>query len=1431
NAPVAQLNGTVTNANGGTWSGGNGTFSPSNNVFSPTYTPTPAERAAGSVTLTLTTTGNGNCLAASDAVTITITPAPTVNAGADATVCANAAQVTLNGAFTVATGAVWSGGAGTYDPNNTTLNATYTPSLAEISAGTFTLTLTTTGNGLCNAVTDAMTVTVTPAPVVSAGPDQTNCASDLSVQLAGSVTGTATTGLWSTSGTGSFSPSPSALNATYIASTADSLAGGVTLTLSSTGNALCATVSDAMQFIILPSAVANAGADQTICGTGTSIQLNGSITGNATQGQWTTTGAGTFLPGPAAANAQYVLAEGDRTAGTLTFTWSVNSCDNAMDQMVLTVVPPSQVNAGPDQVACANALDILVNGQVSGASTTGKWTTLGTGTFTNAPNVLANIYHASAGDSLAGGVYLVLTSTGTGMCPPTSDTLYVQILPNATVNAGADLTFCANNADVQLTGTLTGDVTSTVWSTNGTGTFLPNANALQVSYIPSAVDTALHNITLTLSAIGSCNNATDAMQLTLTPAPYVNAGPDQTYCNLVDQFTLSGTISGVTNTGFWSTTGSGTFVNPAALTTTYMASPADVASGEIEIYLTSLNNGTCNSVNDRMTIYLSDGVIVNAGPDQTVCSVASSAQLSGSIQNGSPNGVWTTSGNGTFSPSPSALNAQYLFTSDDVANGTVVLTLSSVASGSCPATQDQVTLTFGNSSFAYAGADATVCANDPHVDLNGQFSGGAVGSVWSSSGSGYFSNTADPAASYTMSPADINAGSVQLTLTTVTSGTCAAVTDVMTLTATPVPTLNVGADRVVCTAEPVQLNANVSHAQGVSWTTSGTGTFLDNGALVTLYYPSVSDSISGSVELVAITNGSGPCSSVSDALTITFGGGLSAEAGPDVTACSTDGAIALQAQLNGSTTGVWTTSGTGTFSPSATALNATYQPGPADFIIGQINLMIATTNNLGCPAGKDTLVVTYHLPPTVNAGADVLLCNGIEAVQLNGNVQHGAALSWTTAGTGTFSPAADIDVCASGESVQLAGAITGPGGGVWSTNGTGTFTPDANTLNAIYVPSTTDLVFPQLQFTLTTTDNQGCPPHSDLMLLNLHRLPMANAGPDQSVCNANLELALTGTVVNATGGMWSTNGTGTFLPDANTLAAQYQPSPTDPLAGTIQLVLTTTGSDFCPATSDTAVISFSNPMQPDFTMSGFCAGSPTQFADNSITGGATVLAWNWSFSDGTTASGQQVGHVFTTAGQHQAVLTIIGMNGCTSTVAHDLTVVDAPVAGFTAEGSFLMNETMTFTDTSSGATGWNWTFGDGIGASNSPSPEYTYTEDGRYMVVQTVTNDLGCMAKDSMVVIIDFNAILPPKLPNAFSPNGDGVNDVFYVRGGPFAEMHLVIYNGWGEIIFETEDPEFGWDGKYKGVPEMNGVYTYTVRAKTINGDEHVRPGKVTLIR
>ena len=182
-----QLAGSVTVANGGAWSGAGGTFSPNANALNAVYTPSLGEIAAGSTTLTLTTTGNNGCSAVTDEVTYIFSPAPTANAGPDANTCANNATVQLNGLVTVATGGIWSGGAGSFSPNSGVLNAVYTPTAAEIAAGSVTLTLTTVGNALCSAVSDQMTIVITPAPVVDAGLTLQSCANNPSVHLAGSV--------------------------------------------------------------------------------------------------------------------------------------------------------------------------------------------------------------------------------------------------------------------------------------------------------------------------------------------------------------------------------------------------------------------------------------------------------------------------------------------------------------------------------------------------------------------------------------------------------------------------------------------------------------------------------------------------------------------------------------------------------------------------------------------------------------------------------------------------------------------------------------------------------------------------------------------------------------------------------------------------------------------------------------------------------------------------------------------------------------------------------------------------------------------------------------------------------------------------------------------------------------------------------------------
>src|SRR5690606_14140425 len=154
------------------------------------------EIATGHVTLLLTTTGNGLCNAATDEMKVTFTPSPEANAGADISICQNNSAIPLNGSVSIATGGIWSGGAGYYVPNNTTLNATYHPTPAELADGTLTLTLTTTGNGNCIAVQDNRTITFTPAPTVNTVTNGIVCANASDFTLSGSFGG-ATGATWS----------------------------------------------------------------------------------------------------------------------------------------------------------------------------------------------------------------------------------------------------------------------------------------------------------------------------------------------------------------------------------------------------------------------------------------------------------------------------------------------------------------------------------------------------------------------------------------------------------------------------------------------------------------------------------------------------------------------------------------------------------------------------------------------------------------------------------------------------------------------------------------------------------------------------------------------------------------------------------------------------------------------------------------------------------------------------------------------------------------------------------------------------------------------------------------------------------------------------------------------------------------------------------
>jgi len=143
-----------------------------------------------------------------------------------------------------------------------------------------------------------------------------------------------------------------------------------------------------------------------------------------------------------------------------------------------------------------------------------------------------------------------------------------------------------------------------------------------------------------------------------------------------------------------------------------------------------------------------------------------------------------------------------------------------------------------------------------------------------------------------------------------------------------------------------------------------------------------------------------------------------------------------------------------------------------------------------------------------------------------------------------------------------------------------------------------------------------------------------------------------------------------------------------------------------------------------------------------------------------------------------------------------------------------------------------WTPADGtLDDSGVANPMASPLQTTVYQVEATDQN--GCLAESSVTVFVIERSCIEPYIfiPQAFSPNGDGENDVLFVYGNPIDEIELVIYNRWGEKVFETRDKNFGWDGTYRNERQAPDVFAYYLRVLCVNGEEFVKKGNVTLLR
>jgi gliding motility-associated-like protein len=496
--------------------------------------------------------------------------------------------------------------------------------------------------------------------------------------------------------------------------------------------------------------------------------------------------------------------------------------------------------------------------------------------------------------------------------------------------------------------------------------------------------------------------------------------------------------------------------------------------------------------------------------------------------------------------------------------------------------------------------------------------------------------------------------------------------------------------------------------------------------------------------------------------------------------------------------------------------------------------IVTATDALGC---STTLNVTM----TSTGGISASITNPVNPLCNNGT--NGTATASVTGGSGTitysWSPSGgsaatgtglsggilytvtvtDANSCSATATVTLTNptaisvttsstdANCGASDGTLSANGsggTGTLdyswntTPVQNTANATGVPSG--------NYILTVTDDNGCTATANESINNVGAPTISIVSQVDLDCNGDTDGTAT---VSGSGG----NGTLTY--SWNTVPVQTGVTATNLAGGSY--IATVTDASGC---SSTVTITIAEPA----AITG--VATSTASACSSNTGTATVVAsggdgnytYLWS-NNGTTST-------ISNLAPSTYNVTITDGNGCTGTTSTTVSTVTA--ANIDAGADVVIVSGTSTTLVATGGIVYTWTPSDSLSCTNCANPTANPSQTTTYYVTGTDAN--GCVGTDSVRVFVE-DPCGELWVPTAFSPNGDGNNELLCVYGGCILNLTFQMFDRWGEMVFETTDNSLCWDGVYKGKQMNSAVFAYYLIATLDNGEVVELKGNITLVR
>jgi gliding motility-associated-like protein len=287
--------------------------------------------------------------------------------------------------------------------------------------------------------------------------------------------------------------------------------------------------------------------------------------------------------------------------------------------------------------------------------------------------------------------------------------------------------------------------------------------------------------------------------------------------------------------------------------------------------------------------------------------------------------------------------------------------------------------------------------------------------------------------------------------------------------------------------------------------------------------------------------------------------------------------------------------------------------------------------------------------------------------------------------------------------------------------------------------------------------------------------------------------------------------------------------------GTYIVKLTVTTQNQCTSIYSDTIRVYPTPVLSISGRDTICVNSTEEFMGNTPTPDST-LKWQWNFGNGSSAQTQNVSVLYSAVGNYNIQLKGTNKLGCEDTTSHAVVVVPLPTATPVSNPITIISGAsaqlnMEYTGP---IVSYNWLPVQHLSCTDCPQPTANpqFTTDYKLQI----QDRYGCKNSSDITVKVICNG-QNFFIPNTFSPNGDGINDMFYLRGtGLFRVNSMMIFNRWGEVVFEKKnfqvnDPMAGWDGTYKGKKATPDVYIYQVEIVCDNGETMKYSGNIALIQ